>query len=106
MSYTRFPGSREMQQLRRRLLAIDGSGNLYGTSVFGGSTACYLGCGTVFKLAPPSGGGAGSETVLLDLGNSRQNPNSSMVVFHNGLLYGTTTYLGASDVGSVFTLVP
>jgi hypothetical protein len=75
-------------------------------SVFGGSTACYLGCGTVFRLAPPLGGGAWSETVLLDLGKSGQNPNSSMVVFHNCLLYGTTTYLGASDVGSVFTLVP
>lgn len=40
------------------------------------------------------------------MGNSGQNRNSSIVIFHNGLLYGTTTYLGASDVGSVFTLVP
>jgi hypothetical protein len=87
-------------------LAIDQSGNLYGTSVFGGSSACYLGCGTIFKLAPPSSGGAWTETILHDLGNSGQNPNSSIVIFHNGLLYGTTTYLGASDVGSVFTLVP
>jgi uncharacterized repeat protein (TIGR03803 family) len=87
-------------------LAIDPGGNLYGTSVFGGSSACYLGCGTIFKLAPPSGGGPWTETVLHDLGNSRQNPNGSLVLFHNGLLYGTTTYLGASDVGSVFTLVP
>jgi len=87
-------------------LAIDQSGNLYGTSIFGGSTACYMGCGTIFKLAPPSGGGSWTETILEDLGNSGQNPNSSIVIFHNGLLYGTTTYLGASDVGSVFTLVP
>jgi hypothetical protein len=42
----------------------------------------------------------------IQLSNSGQNPNSSIVVFHSGLLYGTTTYLGASDVGSVFTLVP
>lgn len=87
-------------------LAIDQSGNLYGTSVFGGSNACYLGCGTIFKLAPPSGGGPWTETILHDLGNSGQNPNSSIVVFHNGLLYGASTYLGASDVDSVFTLVP
>jgi len=87
-------------------LSIDQNGNLYGTTESGGSTACYLGCGTIFKLAPPSGGGAWTETILQDLGNSGQNPNSSMVQFHNGLLYGTTTYLGASDLGQVFTLVP
>jgi hypothetical protein len=87
-------------------LAVDPSGNLFGTTIFGGSTACYLGCGTIFKLAPPSGGGGWTETVLHDLGNSGQTPNSSIVQFHNGLLYGTTTYLGASDAGSVFTLVP
>jgi hypothetical protein len=87
-------------------LAIDQSGNLYGTSIFGGSSACYLGCGTIFKLAPPSGGASWTETILYDLGISGQNPNSSIVIFHNGLLYGTTTYLGASDVGSVFTLLP
>jgi len=101
-----FPGFKGDATTPASTLAIDPSGNLYGTSVFGGSTACYLGCGTVFKLAPPSGGGAWTETVLRDLGNSGQNPNSSIVQFHNGLLYGTTTYLGASDVGSVFTLVP
>jgi uncharacterized repeat protein (TIGR03803 family) len=67
-------------------LAIDQGGNLYGTSVFGGSNACYLGCGTIFKLAPPSGGGAWTETILHDLGNTGQNPNSSLVIFHNGLL--------------------
>jgi hypothetical protein len=101
-----FPGFRGDATTPSTTLAIDQSGNLYGTSVFGGSTACYLGCGAIFKLAPPSGGGAWTETVLYDLGNSGQNPNSSIVVFHRGLLYGTTTYLGASDVGSVFTLVP
>jgi len=44
--------------------------------------------------------------VLYKLGNSGQNPNSSLVDFHNGLLFGTTTYLGVGNVGSVFTLVP
>ena len=87
-------------------LTMDPSGNLYGTSVFGGSTACYEGCGTIFKLAPPSSGGGWTESVLYKLGNSGQNPNSSVVDFHNGLLFGTTTYLGARNVGSVFTLVP
>jgi uncharacterized repeat protein (TIGR03803 family) len=102
-----FPGSKADGTTPASTLTIGQNGNLYGTTVFGGSTACYLGCGTVFKVAPPSSGsGPWTETVLEDLGNSGQNPNSSIVVFHNGLLYGTTTYLGASDVGSVFTLVP
>jgi len=87
-------------------MTIDPSGNLYGSSVGGGSNACYEGCGTIFKLSPPSGGGGWTESVLFDLGNSGQNPNSSLVEFRNGLLYGNTTYLGASDVGSIFTLAP
>ena len=101
-----FPGFKGDGTTPATTLSIDGNGNLYGATVFGGSTACYLGCGTIFKLAPPVGGGAWTETVLHDLGNSGQNPNSSIVQFQNGLLYGTTTYLGASDLGSVFTLTP
>jgi hypothetical protein len=101
-----FPGFPGDATTPATTLALDPSGNLYGTSMFGGSNACYLGCGTIFKLAPPTGGHGWSESVLFELGNSGQNPNSSLVQFHNGLLYGTTTYLGASDVGSVFTLVP
>jgi uncharacterized repeat protein (TIGR03803 family) len=100
-----FPGFNGDGTTPASTLAIDGSGNLYGTTVFGGSTACYLGCGTIFKVTP-LGGGAWTETVLDELRNSGQNPNSSIVVFHSGLLYGTTTYLGAADVGSVFTLTP
>jgi hypothetical protein len=47
-----------------------------------------------------------TETILHDLGNSGQDPNGSIVFFHNGLLFGTTTYLGADNAGSVFRLVP
>ena len=101
-----FPGFKGDATTPSTTLAIDPSGNLYGTSDFGGSNACNLGCGTIFKLAPPSGSHGWTESVLFELGNSGQNPNSSLVEFHNGLLYGNTTYLGASDVGSVFTLVP
>ena len=101
-----FPGFPGDATTPATTLALDPSGNLYGTSMFGGSNACYFGCGAIFKLAPPTGGHGWTESVLFELGNSGQNPNSSLVQFHNGLLYGNTTYLGASDVGSVFTLVP
>ena len=82
---------------------FDSHGNLYGTTWGGGSAACYTGCGTIFKLAPPSGGSAWTETVLFSWPN---NPQSSIVVFRNGLLYGTTFFLGAANVGSVFELAP
>ncbi len=101
-----FPGFKGDATTPSYTLAIDPAGNLYGTSVFGGSTACYLGCGAIFKLAPPTSGGKWTETVLRDLGNSGQDPNSSVVQFYNNLLFGTTTYLGTKDVGAVFTLVP
>ena len=85
---------------------FDLSGNLYATTWNGGTGSCYQSCGTVFKLAPPSKGNSWTETVLASLANSGQSPNASMVVFRNGLLYGTTLYLGAANLGSVFTLVP
>lgn len=93
-------------------LALDQSGNLYGTTFYGGTTACStpldgnIGCGTVFKLAPPSGGGAWTETVLENWPNNGQFPYETQVEFHNGLLYGTADILGAKKLGSVFTLVP
>jgi uncharacterized repeat protein (TIGR03803 family) len=87
-------------------LVLDSSGNLYGSTYNGGSSACYQGCGTIFMLSPPTGGGAWTETVLVDLGNSGQNPNASTVAFRNGVLYGTTYDLGAANVGSAFDLVP
>jgi hypothetical protein len=102
----RFPGFGGDATTPYSTMAIDPSGNLYGTSIFGGSSACNLGCGTVFKLSPPSGGHGWSESILYDLGNSGQNPNTSLVQYHNGLLFGNTTFLGAHLAGSVFTLTP
>ena len=85
------------------VLAIDPSGNLYGTTVSGGSNNC----GIVFKLAPPSGGGAWTETVLHNWACMNSgNASESRVVYHNGLLYGTTTFEGSANLGQVFTLVP
>ena len=87
-------------------MALDPNGNLYGTAWNGGSTRCYLGCGLVFKLQPVSGKAVWKETVLHDWPNSQQDPNATIVMFHDELLYGTTLFLGANNVGSVFTLTP
>jgi uncharacterized repeat protein (TIGR03803 family) len=39
-------------------VVIDGAGNLYGTTEFGGGVGCNIGggCGTVFELMPVAGG--------------------------------------------------
>ncbi len=85
--------------------ALDQKGNLYGTTWNGGSSACYLGCGTIFTLAP-TGKGNWNETILHNWANSGQNPDGSIVVLHDGLLYGTSEFFGASNDGTVFTMTP
>lgn len=85
-------------------MALDPAGNLYGTTWNGGSSACYLGCGTIFRLSPPKAGGAWTKTILKRYGNSGQVPDASIVVFHDGALYGTTEFFGSSNLGSVFSL--
>jgi uncharacterized repeat protein (TIGR03803 family) len=77
---------------------VDWNGNLYGLTAYGGTT----GGGTVFRLAPPSGSGAWTETILYNWPGYEE----PMVVFHNGLLYGTAVTGGSAGLGSVFTLTP
>ncbi len=82
---------------------FDGAGNLYGTTTDGGnisSNNCLptLGCGTVFKLSPTSGGW--TETVLYKFTGSidGNQPNGSLVLDGSGNLYGVTTS-GGTDSG-------
>ena len=86
-------------------MAIDSGGNLYGTAWNGGSQVCYDGCGGIFKLAP-NGDGSWTESILHRWGNSKQNPDGSIVMLHNGLLYGTSEFFGPKDLGTIFTLTP
>jgi uncharacterized repeat protein (TIGR03803 family) len=87
-------------------IIIDGSGNLYGATVLGGSASC----GTVFELTPSSG--SWSETVLYNFigtGGDGCNPAASPIFDGTGNLYGTTGYGGAATspgYGTVYVLVP
>ncbi len=57
-------------------LLMDSEGNLYGTTLVGGSTPCpgSEGCGTVFELSPPAVPGlAWTETVLYNFCESLVN---------------------------------
>jgi uncharacterized repeat protein (TIGR03803 family) len=83
----------------------DEDGNLYGTTVYGGSGNCYdgiaYGCGTVFKLD-----GEGRETVLYTFtgGADGAYPQAGLIRGKRGNLYGTASQGGSSNVGTVFML--
>jgi len=85
-------------------LIFDGSGNLYSTTLGGGTT----GNGTVFELAPAAGG-AWTETVLhnfADNGTDGFLPVSGLIFDASGNLYGTTNGGGAYAFGIAFELTP
>ena len=99
-------------------LTIDAVGAIYGTTADGGSGSCLysynnvnynLGCGTVFKLAPPSPGTTlWSHSILwsfTNYPNDGATPYSSLIADNAGSLYGTT-FGGGSYAGTVFKLTP
>jgi uncharacterized repeat protein (TIGR03803 family) len=89
-------------------LLFDRSRTLYGTTASGGMTGsnCAGGCGTVFKLTPPSrSAGTWTETVLHSF--TRRDgalPTGSLIFDKSGALYGTTRFGGAYNQGTVFKL--
>ena len=87
-------------------LILDPAGNLYGTTVYGGS-GCYFnyGCGVVFELSPNNGGW--SESVLHTFSGSDGSwPMASLLFDTNGNLYGTTSTGGDANQGTVFRMTP
>jgi uncharacterized repeat protein (TIGR03803 family) len=92
-------------------LIADPSGNLYGTTVRGGTTSgCGgLGCGTVFALSPPGAqGGTWSEAVLYRFTGNQDggSPGAGLLRDGNGNLYGTAEAGGSMGGGVVFELSP
>jgi hypothetical protein len=104
-------------------LILDGAGNLYGVTGYGGTGDCVLvgvpaGCGTVYELSPPAQkGGAWTETILYSFPSSKQGylPNGSLVFDSAGNLYGATMFGGGQGTtcdpfyqycGAVFELSP
>ncbi|HEV3090623.1 MAG TPA: choice-of-anchor tandem repeat GloVer-containing protein [Candidatus Cybelea sp.] len=88
-------------------LVLDGSGNLYGTTVIGGKFAC----GTIFKLAPQASP-PWPESVLynFDCYGDGKNPHGGVTFDPRGSLDGTTTSGGSggscysSGCGVAFSL--
>lgn len=80
-------------------LIRDSSGNLYGTTEFGGAS----GGGTVFKLTPS---GSGAMLHSFKGGGDGFDPVGGLIADSAGNLYGTTSSGGAFGHGTVFKLSP
>jgi len=83
---------------------------LYGTTNGGGTGVCDNGCGTIFKLTPPTKQHPDSwqETVLYSfgVGGTGWYPKAGLIIDNQGALYGTTYEGGASGYGTAFVLKP
>jgi uncharacterized repeat protein (TIGR03803 family) len=85
------------------LLIIDPAGNLYGMTQFGGS----VGCGTVFKLSPGTGGAWSKQTLHQFTGDPDGcGPFLNMVRDGAGNLYGVAEAGGAMGDGAIFQITP
>ena len=87
-------------------LILEPTGNLYGTTIYGGSS-CGSGCGTIFELKPTSNG-HWREQILYTFrgGTDGAAPAADLTIGPGGNLYGTTPSGGAHNVGVVFEVSP
>jgi hypothetical protein len=102
-----FPADGSKGQWPRGKLAVDGAGNLYGATQYGGNDpSCN--CGVAFQLkAPATAGGPWTENVLYNFGavlNDGQAPVNG-VIFRAGAIYGAAAAGGPTGDGSIFQLV-
>jgi hypothetical protein len=102
-------------------LVADSQGNVYGTTVYGGSPECLdgtipLGCGTVFRVTRAPGGGWNENVLYAFHGSDGAFPIAGLVLDQAGNLYGTTSDGGGPGpcpnddgmygCGTVFELSP
>jgi len=79
-------------------LVVDGSGNYYGTTSYGGDPACDSGCGIVYKITP-----GGAQTVLHSFASSDgAYPTAGLILGESGTLFGTTAAGGSHQAGVIF----
>ena len=87
-------------------VVLDGVGNLYGTTNYGGDLACNPpdGCGTIFKLNLTTG----TLTVLHSFTGKPDatEPESPLLMDAQGNLYGSSETGGAFGNGAVFKVTP
>lgn len=82
-------------------LTFDNSGNLYGTTVGGGT-----GWGTVYQLTPSASGWTEKLLYTFQGANDGGVPYAGVVLDPEGNLYGDTNRIGAGGGGTIFELTP
>ncbi len=81
---------------------FDQSGNLYGTTVYGGA----YGTGTIYKLTPSGSGWTESILYSFTGGTDGANPYAGLISDPAGNLYGATGTGGSGNGGTAFELAP
>ncbi len=89
-------------QLPESGLIFDQSGNLYGTTYYGGQN----GNGTVFQLKPAGAGWVENILYRFQGGSDGRSPTAGLILDQAGNLYGMTSRGGSNDIGTVFELSP
>jgi uncharacterized repeat protein (TIGR03803 family) len=93
-------------------LVLDQTGDLYGTTLYGGkaSSVCTLGCGTVFKLSATSGTWEEGIIYSFDGSADAYSPSGGLVFDPNGNVYGVSEQgalcNSSSGCGAVYKLTP
>ena len=85
-------------------VVIDTAGNLYGTTIYGGSQNC--GCGVVYELSPQPGGQWQYTVLHTFVGADGAQPDANLTLDDNGNIYGTTLTGGPGGAGVVFEITP
>jgi uncharacterized repeat protein (TIGR03803 family) len=84
-------------------VVLDSTGNLYGTTVFGGTFCPSHGCGVAFKLS--KSGSVWKENVLYSFSGTADGGAPNGVIFGSGgKLFGSAATGGSSGNGVVFEL--
>jgi uncharacterized repeat protein (TIGR03803 family) len=96
-------GGGETGEVPQGNVVFDKSGNLYGTTFYGGK----YGKGIVWELSPTSADHWTLKTLHTFAGGSDgENPYNGVILDSSGNAYGTTWIGGADNAGVVFELTP
>jgi uncharacterized repeat protein (TIGR03803 family) len=92
------------------VLVADASGDLFGTTYWGGAnyinTGRENGNGTVFEIVKTATGYAATPTSLVNFGGvAGEHPGTRLVLDATGNLFGTTAGGGANGYGTVFEIL-